>query len=81
MEPEDSLTRLQVPTTCPYPKPDQSSPCPPITLPEDPSKCYPPIYAWVFQVVSFPQVSPSNTLSTTLPHVPPISFGDELLIS
>jgi hypothetical protein len=26
MEPESSLPRLQVPTTYPYPKPDQSSP-------------------------------------------------------
>ena len=30
---------------------------PPHPLPEDPSY-YPPIYAWVSQVVSFPQVSP-----------------------
>jgi hypothetical protein len=29
-----------------------------IPLPEYPSLYYPPIYAWVFQVVSFPQVSP-----------------------
>ena len=28
MEPESSLTPLQVPATCPYPKPDQSSPRP-----------------------------------------------------
>ena len=27
MEPESSLPRLQVPATCPYPEPDQSSPC------------------------------------------------------
>jgi len=27
MEPEGSLPHLQVPTTSPYPKPDQSSPC------------------------------------------------------
>ena len=33
---------------------------PHIPLPEDPSY-YPPIYAWVFQVVSFPQVSPPKT--------------------
>jgi hypothetical protein len=26
---EASFPHLQVPTTCPYPKPDQSSPCPP----------------------------------------------------
>jgi hypothetical protein len=29
MEPEGSLQHSQVPTTCPYPKPHQSSPCPP----------------------------------------------------
>jgi len=28
MEPKGSLLNLQVPTTCPYPEPDQSSPCP-----------------------------------------------------
>ena len=26
-------------------------------LPEDTPSCHPPIYAWVFQVVSIPQVS------------------------
>ena len=26
MEPEDSLPRLQLPATCPYPKPDQPTP-------------------------------------------------------
>jgi len=29
MEPEGSLPHLQDPSTCPYPEPDQSSPCPP----------------------------------------------------
>ena len=58
MEPEGSLPHSQVPASCPYPEPDQSSPCPHITLSEDPSQYYPPIYASVFQVVSFPQVSP-----------------------
>ena len=28
MEPEESLPLLQKPSTCPYPEPDQSSPCP-----------------------------------------------------
>jgi len=28
MEPEGSFPRLQEPATCPYPEPDQSSPCP-----------------------------------------------------
>ena len=35
MEPTGSLLHLQVPATCPYPKPDQSSPCPHIPVPED----------------------------------------------
>jgi len=30
----------------------------PIPIPEDPSQYYPPIYFWVLQVFSFPQVSP-----------------------
>ena len=48
-------------TTCPYPKPDQSSPCPHTPLPEVSSLYYPPKYACVFQVVSFPQVSPPKS--------------------
>jgi len=42
---------------CSLPQSDQSSP-PPIALSEDPPKYYAPIHAWVFQAVSFPQVSP-----------------------
>ena len=70
MEPEGWLPRLQEPATCPYPKPDQSSPCPAITLPEDPSEYYPPICAWVFQVGSFPQLSPTKT-----PYAPVFSLS------
>jgi len=29
MQPEGALPRLQVPTTCPCPEPDQSRSCPP----------------------------------------------------
>ena len=47
MEPEDSLPRLQVPATCPYPEPDQSSPYPHIPVPKDPSQYHLPIYAWI----------------------------------
>jgi len=36
-ETEGSLPRSQVPPTCPYPKPAQSSPYPHNPLPEDPS--------------------------------------------
>jgi len=49
--------------------------CPPTV----PLQYYSPIYAWVFQVVSFPQVSPPKFCIrlSSLPyvlHVPPISF-------
>jgi hypothetical protein len=41
----------------------------PIPFTEDLSEYYPPIYSWVSQVISFPQVSPSNLCSTChLPH-------------
>jgi hypothetical protein len=68
-----------VPATCPYPEPDQSNQCPHISLPEVPSKYYAPIYAWFFQVVSFPQVSPPKSyIQHSYPpyvlHAPPISF-------
>ena len=46
MEPESSLSRLQELANCPYPEPDQSSPCPPIPHLENPSEYYPPIYMW-----------------------------------
>jgi hypothetical protein len=36
MEPESSLPHLQLPATCPYPEPDQSSQCPHIQPTEDP---------------------------------------------
>ena len=78
MEPEGSLPYPQVPATCPYPVPDESSPYPRILLPEHQSY-YPPIYVWVSQVVSFPQVSPPKpcTSLSSPPHVlhaPPISI-------
>jgi len=38
--------------------PARSSTHPHIPLPQDPAYYYPPIHAWVSQVVSFPQVSP-----------------------
>jgi len=36
METEGSLQHSQVPATCPYPEPDQSSPCLPTWLLEGP---------------------------------------------
>jgi len=79
MEPEGSLLRLQVPTTCPYPGPDQSTSCPHIPFPKDPSYYYPPIYALVFQMAMFPQVSPPKPFihlhsPSYVLHVKPISF-------
>ena len=78
MEPEDSLPHPQVPATCPYSDPARSSPYPHIPLPEDPSQYY-PIYVWVSQVFSLPQVSPPKTcvrLSShpQALHAPSISF-------
>ena len=48
-------------------EPAQSSPHPHIPLTEDPSKYYPPIYAWVSHVVSVSGF-PTKTLHITLPH-------------
>ena len=57
MEPEGSLPHAQVPTTCPYPEPHQSRPCPH----SNSWNQFAPIYAWVFQVVSFSQVCPPKS--------------------
>ena len=54
------------PAICTYPELYRSSPCPHIALPEDPSQYYPPIYVWVIQVVSFPQVSPPKLYTPLL---------------
>jgi len=58
MEPEGSLPHLQVPATCPYPEPDESST--PTHFFKIHLNIYPPIYAWVFQVV-FPLGFPIKT--------------------
>jgi len=42
MEPENSLPHSQHPACCPYPEPDQSSPCPHIPLLEE--QFYPLLY-------------------------------------
>jgi len=60
MEPESSLPHSQVPATCPYHEPVQSSPYPHILLPEDPAYYYPPIYSMLG--------SPQWTLSLSFPH-------------
>jgi hypothetical protein len=79
MKPESSLPHLQVPDTCPYPEQDRSSPYSHIQLSEDPSSYYPPIYVWVFKVVSFFQVSPPKpyrhfSSPPYVLHAPAISF-------
>jgi len=61
MEPESSLPHSQLTATFSYPKPSLSSPYPHIPLPEAPSYYNPPIYVWVPQLVSFPQVAPPKT--------------------
>ena len=69
MEPVILLPSLQEPTTCPYSRPDQSSPYPSISLPEDPFQYYLPINTWVYQVVSSPQFPHQNPVYTSaLPH-------------
>ena len=76
-EPEGSSPHSQEPHTCPYPEPDQSCPCFPNPLIENTFYCYPLIYAWVFQLVSFPEVYPPKhcTHLSCLPcglHTPPV---------
>jgi hypothetical protein len=65
MEPEGSSPYTQESATCPYPEPDQSS-----LRPHPTSRrsilILSSIYAWVFQVVSFPLVSPTKTLYAPL---------------
>jgi len=66
MEPEGSLRHSQVPAICPYPEPYESSPCLPVPLLEEPFQFHIPFYAWVFHVVSFPQISPQKPCNTSL---------------
>ena len=55
---QKSLPYSQVPVTCPYPESDQSWPCPPSHFLKIHLNINPPIYSWVFQVVSFHHVPP-----------------------
>ena len=55
-----SLPHSQEPATSPCPEPDRSSSCSRIPLPEYSSEYYHPIDAWVFHLVSFPQISSSK---------------------
>jgi len=60
-KPGSSLPQSQQPTTCLFPEPSQSSPRTAISLFWRSPLMFPLIYSWVFQVVSFSQVSPPNT--------------------
>ena len=68
MEPENSKPRLHVPATCPYPEPDQSSPCPNIPLPERSILILSPLPGLSSGL--FPSGFPTKTLYTPLlsPH-------------
>ena len=61
MEPEGSLPVYRSPPPVPILSHINPVYGPPIPLPEYPSSYYPSIYAWVFQVISFPQVSPPKS--------------------
>ena len=70
MELEGSLPHSQESATCLFPEPDWCRPCPHIPLLDDPTKYYPSIFAWVFQVVSFPRVSPPKScIHCSSPHM------------
>ena len=68
MEPEGSLPHSQASAICPCPGPAQSSPHTHIPPLGDPSQYYPPIYAQVSAVVSFPPVSPPRPYTPPSPH-------------
>ena len=57
MEPQGSLPRLQVPATCPYPEPDQSSQFPPSYFPNIHFNIILPSFEW-----SLPSGFPTKTL-------------------
>jgi hypothetical protein len=79
MVPEGSLPHSQKPPTRHYHDIEQFSPCLSIPLLQDPFYYFPPIYAKIVPVVSFPQISPLKPY-THLPsppdmlHAPPIPF-------
>ena len=66
---QSSLTHLQMPASCPYPEPDQHSPCRFILFLEDPFEYYPPSTPgsskW-FLYLTFPHHKPVYT--SPLPH-------------
>jgi len=71
MEPEGSLPHSQAPDNSPHSKQDRFNSCLPILLTEDPFQYCLLNYAYVFRMVSLPQVSPTKTplspIRTTCP--------------
>ena len=66
MEPEGLLPLSQVPATCPYPEPAQSSPYPHISLPDDPLYYYASHLRLGFSSGLSPPGFPTKTLYTPL---------------
>jgi len=62
MEPKGSLQHSQQPATCPYPEPDQSSPCP-----------HPTTWRFILILPQHRPGSPMWSLSLTSPHRNPVS--------
>ena len=62
MGPESFYRIHQEPATCPYPEPEQSSPCLPIPLVEDPFQYYPTVHALGLPSCFLPSVLPTKTL-------------------
>jgi hypothetical protein len=69
------VTAFTSAATCPYPEPDECSPCLPFPLLEDPCYSYPLICISVFQEVFFPQISPTKPCEhlSYLPYLPQVS--------
>jgi hypothetical protein len=67
MEPECLLPHSKVPETCPYLKPDQPLSWPPCNFLSIHRNIF-FIHAWIFLIVSSPQVSPPNPVYTTPPY-------------
>jgi hypothetical protein len=62
MEPEVSLPHLQVPAICTSHEPARSSPYPPNLTSRRSILILFSTYTWIFQVVSYPQISPPKPL-------------------
>jgi len=70
MKPQCSSRHSQVPATCTYPQPNQSSSCPHIPLPEDPSLILSSHLRLGLPSDLFPSRFPTKTLYTSLVYTP-----------